>query len=428
MAILLKNAMFVDFSTLEFVRTNIVVSEDNATPLTFIDELPEQSILSGYKEIIDCNNSIVTRSFVCGHHHAYSALALGMPAPTKNPENFLEILQYVWWKLDNCLDRETTEASALATAIACAKNGVTFVIDHHASPNHIENALDAIAAAFDKIGISHLLCYEISDRDGEERSIKGLEETERYLSKHQALVGLHASFTVSDETMHQAVKLAKKYKSGIHIHVAEDLYDQQHCYEKYGKRVVERLKDNAVLDFSKTILAHCIHINDKERELLKLSDTYIVQNMESNLNNKVGFFNSKGLNNNIMYGTDGMHSDMLRSSKATFYTGFGGEQSNYITIYERFRKVHKYLHLNGFEGDGENNLVVLDYNPPTDINQDNFLGHFIFGLESRHVKHVISSGKLIVKDRQLMLINEEDAIKQIRISAKKLWKKMALLK
>jgi len=420
MAIYLKNATFIDWQTLKFKNSNIKVNHGINNGFEFINEIP----LNLNDEIIDCTGKYVTKSFVCGHHHIYSALARGMGAPKKNPENFYEILKYVWWTLDKCLDKEMIEASALSTAIACAKSGTTFVIDHHASPYAVEGSLEIIAKAFEKVGISHLLCYEISDRDGLEIANKGLAETENYLKNNQGLVGLHASFTVSNETLKKAVKLSEKYNSGIHIHVAEDKYDQKHCITNYKTNVIERLNNFGVLNSSKTILGHCLHLSENEKQIIKASKVWVVQNSESNLNNNVGYFDSRGLGNNIMLGTDGMHSDMLRSAKSAFYVGQGFDNIDYSGIYNRFRNAHKYLKLNNFSGDGDNNLVILDYDSPTEFNQNNFLGHFIFGIEAKHVQHVISNGKLIVKDRNITTVNEEDILTFSRKESIKLWEKM----
>jgi cytosine/adenosine deaminase-related metal-dependent hydrolase len=349
-----------------------------------------------------------------------------MPTPKKSPMNFPEILKYIWWNLDKNLDLEMIEASALVTAMYCAKNGVTFVIDHHASPYAIEKSLFTIAKAFEKVGVSHLLCYEISERDGKEIKEKGLFETENYLkSGMQGLVGLHASFTAGDELLKKAVNLSEKYNSGIHIHTAEDLSDQEDCLKKYSQRIIQRFDKSGVLEFPKTILAHCIHIDKEERKILRESKVYLVENIESNLNNGVGYFNSEGLNENIMLGTDGMHSDMLRSMKAAYFVGQKIENINMQTIYNRFRKVHDYIKLNGFDGDGDNNLVILNYNSPTDINQNNFLGHLVFGIESSHVESVISSGKLIVKDKKILTVNEDDVLRYSREMGNRLWKKLA---
>ncbi len=418
--ILLKNATYIDWKTLEFRNTNILVEKGLNREIQFIDNVENQQA----DQTIDCKGKLVTKSFAVGHHHVYSALARGMEAPKKNPENFYEILQYIWWTLDKALDKDMIEASALTTAIACAKAGSTFIIDHHASPNFIKGSQDIIAKAFDKVGVSHLLCYEITDRDGIEKAEEGLQETENYLKSNQGLVGLHASFTVNDEIMKRAANLMEKYNSGFHIHVAEDLYDQRHCHDTYNKRVVERLNDFGVLNSSKTILGHCLHINENERKLIKDSNAFVVQNMESNLNNKVGYFNAKDLGENIMFGTDGMHSDMLQSAKAAFFVGQGFDTIGYDSAYERFRKVHDYIALNQFDGDGENNLVILDYDSPTEINQNNFLGHFIFGINSNHVNDVISDGKLIVKDRKIQNVNESEILEFSKEQSVRLWKKM----
>ncbi|MCF6239910.1 MAG: amidohydrolase family protein [Bacteroidales bacterium] len=418
MSILLKNATFIDWKTLDFQFTDILVNEDETNPVLFTNKITNAD------EIIDCSGKLVTKSFAVGHHHVYSALARGMPAPKKNPKNFYEILKYIWWNIDKALDKDMIKASAMATAIACAKSGNTFVIDHHASPNCIEGSLETIADAFDKVGVNHLLCYEITDRDGLDKAEQGLSETEHYLLNHQGLVGLHASFTVGNERMKKAADLMHKYKSGFHIHVAEDLYDQKHCEDNYGKRVVERLNDYGVLNSSKTILAHCLHLNDNERAILNKSKAFIVQNPESNLNNNVGFFNAQGLNNNIMLGTDGMHSDMLRSAQTAFFAGQALDNIDFVSAYGRFRKVHQYLQINNFEGDEENNLVILNYPSPTPIHKDNFLGHFLFGFREEHVQHVISNGKLIVKNRVLQNVNEKEILKFTQEQAKRLWNKL----
>lgn len=421
MSIILKNTTYIDWESLEFSKTHILVEESMDRKLKFLQEIPQNN---PDDTVIDCEGKFVTKSFAVGHHHVYSALSRGMPAPKKAPANFKEVLEYIWWNLDKALDKEMIEASALATAIACAKAGSTFVIDHHASPNFIEGSLDIITQAFEKVGVNHLLCYEITDRDGKDKAEKGLLETENYIKNKQGLVGLHASFTVGNDTLQKAIDLMEKYDSGIHIHMAEDAYDQKHCQEKYNKRVVERMNDYGVLNSAKTILGHCLHIDKNERELIKNSNAWVVQNMESNLNNNVGYFNAEGLGNRILLGTDGMHSDMIRSAQAAFFVGQGFDTIDFVSAYKRFRNVHRYLEQNKFKGDSANNLVVLDYDAPTEMNASNFLGHFIYGLSSKHVKHVISNGKLIVKDTIVQTINEVEIQKYTKEQANRLWTKL----
>lgn len=424
MTLYIKNATYIDWQDLTFVKTDIEVHTGEEGGIKLLYTTPVSPVNGD--TVVDAKGKLVTKSFGCGHHHIYSTLARGMPAPAKNPENFVDILKYVWWHLDKNLDLEMIKASALASALYCAKNGITFVIDHHASPHAVEGALFTIQEAFDSVGLSHLLCYEISDRDGEKIRDKGLEETRNYLKAgNQGHVGLHASFTVGDTLLEKAVALAREYKTGIHVHVAEDLADQDHCRKNHDKRVVQRFFDAGGLDLRGSILGHCVHLDEDEKKLLRDSKAWVAQSVESNLNNNVGLADYSTCGDRIMLGTDGMHSDMLRSAKAAFFVGQGTEGISFPGIYERFRNIHRFVKENNFQGDGDNNLVILDYNAPTHMTQDNFLGHFVFGMESCHVDSVISSGRLIVEDKKLISANEEDILNFAKEMGTKLWEKLA---
>ena len=290
----LRNASFVDWRTLKIRRGHLEVAPGPAGKIHFVSRIPRGG------KALDCSGRLVTKSFVNSHHHLYSALACGMPGPGRAPKNFPDMLKLVWWNLDRQLDKDMIRACALAGGIAAAKSGATFIIDHHSSPNAVEGSLDIIAAALDEIGLSHLLCVELSDRDGKTKSEAGLEETDLYLRKRQGLVGLHASFTVGDDLLYRAIALAVGHRSGIHIHTAEAVDDQKDCVKKYGMRVIERLARTGVLESPKTLLAHGLHLNARERALLRSSRAWLVQNEESNQNNAVGVFDPKGLGDRIL--------------------------------------------------------------------------------------------------------------------------------
>ena len=193
---------------------------------------------------------------------------------------------------------------------------------------------------------------------------------------------------------------------------------------KYGKRVVERLADAGALELRKSILCHCIHLSDHEKALIRLAGVWVAQNVESNQNNNVGVTGYADITDNVMLGTDGMHSDMLRSAKAAFLTGQATEGINFDGIYRRFRNVHRYTREFGAAGDDENNLVVLDYDAPTEVTADNFLGHFVFGLDARHVETVICKGRIIVENRGMTTVDETEILTHAREMGRKLWDKM----
>lgn len=414
MSIILKNITFIDWETFEFKQGNIK-----------IDDTGYEFIKSCSDDAYDGTGKLVTKSFVCAHHHAYSALARGMPAPKVQPQNFSEVLKYIWWNLDKNLDADMIKASALVTALECIKKGVTFVIDHHASPFSIKGSLDIIADAFDQVGINHLLCYEMSDRDGDSSIKNGLKETEEYLKNRQGLVGLHASFTVGDHLLKSAVSMAENFNSGIHIHVAEDMVDQDSCMKDHRCRVIERLYQSGALDFPKTILAHCIHLNENERKILANSKAWIAVNTESNLNNQVGLFSSAGdLETKVLLGTDGMHSDMLRSAQANYFTHKAIDPLSIPDFYERLRRAHRYLKENDFKGDGDNNLVIFDYKSPTPVANDNWLGHFFYGLTSGDINGLICNGQWVLKDRQTVKVEENEVLDFAKDQAKRLWEKL----
>lgn len=428
MVLFLANATYLDPVTLIPRSTHLRVTPDVDCvdgDLELLETLPPLDERPGSR-VIDCRGKLVTKSFACGHHHLYSTFARGMPAPPRVPTNFPEILDLVWWRVDKRLDLEMIEASALATALLCAKRGVTFVIDHHASPFAVEGSLETIAKAFDRVGVGHLLCYEMSCRDGDAIKEAGLAETEAYLaSDHPSRtghVGLHASFTVDDDLLERAVALAERFNTGLHLHVAEDVADQSHCQETYGLRVVERLHRAGALASKKTILAHCVHLEATERALLAASPVWIAQCAESNQNNNVGLGDYSGLGDQVMLGTDGMHVDMLRSAKAAHLASQATEGLSFPDAYARFRNVHQHISACGAPGDGPNNLVILDYDSPTALTDGNFLGHFLFGLESIHVHSVISQGRLIVEDRRLTSGEEPEILAFAREQAHRLWR------
>ncbi|MEK7383038.1 MAG: amidohydrolase family protein [Elusimicrobiota bacterium] len=416
--IYLQNTAFVDWMSLRIRRGHLEVSPGPTGGLRSVSRIPRGA------KALDCEGRLVTKSFVNAHHHLYSALACGMPGPKRTPKDFPDMLKLVWWNLDRQLDKEMVRCCALAGGIAAAKAGTTFIIDHHCSPNAVSGSLDIIASALDEIGLSHLLCVELSDRDGKAKREAGYAETDRYLRRRQALVGLHASFTVGDDLLDRAAALARRHKTGIHMHVAEAVDDEKDCARKHGMRVMERLSAAGALTSSKTLLVHGLHLTAKERSIFRSSPACLVQNEESNQNNAVGEFDPAGLGDRLLLGTDGMNGDMIGSTRAAYLAAQSRGGMTPLAAYRRLRRAHDYLALNGFSGDGGNNLVVLDYAPATPVTAHNLAGHFIYGMNSSQVEHVISNGRLIVKNRRMTTVDEDEILRGAVRQAERLWRRL----
>ena len=375
---------------------------------------------------VDGQGGLAMAGLVCGHHHLYSALARGMPAPPRPPRSFAEILELVWWRVDRALDRELILASALAGAIDLVRCGATAVIDHHASPRAWPGSLDALAEGLDRLGLARVLCVELSDRDGPGAAAAGLAETERWLAAGgDGLVGLHASFTVGDALLADAVALARRHGTGLHLHVAEDPVDQERCLAAHGCRVVERLARAGALELPGTILAHCLHVDEAERALIAASPAWVALNTESNQNNAVGDFTAAGLDpDRLLLGTDGLHGDLLRSLQAAFLSGRTGGGLAPDQAWRALWNNRRYLEAHHPAAARGADLVIFDYRPPTPLDEGNLLGHALFGLDARQVRTVIAGGRVVLDEGRLCTIDEDDTLRFCREQARRLWERL----
>jgi len=246
-------------------------------------------------ERLDARGQLVMPGNICAHTHFYGAFARGMAIPGKPMKDFPDILERLWWRLDRTLTEPDVEASALVCLVDAIKHGTTTLIDHHASPNAIEGSLDVIANAVEKAGLRAGLCYEVTDRNGPDGTRAGIEENARFLrSLNQregdllsGTFGLHASLSLSEETLAECVKVARELETGFHIHVAEHEVDEYDSLFKYGRRVVDRLAYAGILG-PKSIVAHCVHTDPAELNMLRDTKTWVTHQPRSNMNNAVG--------------------------------------------------------------------------------------------------------------------------------------------
>lgn len=394
-------------------------------------------------EFVDAKGGVIMPAFINTHEHIYSAMARGLSINGYNPKGFLDILDGMWWTIDRNLTLEQTRQSARATYIDSIKNGVTTVFDHHASYGEISGSLYAIEDAAKEMGVRSCLCYEVSDRDGMDKARLAVKENESFI-KHAlsdksdmlaAMMGLHASFTLSDETL-ELCAASKPQEVGYHIHVAEGIEDLHHCLKHYGKRIIDRLMDMGILG-SKTITAHCIYVNAHEMELLRETDTMVVHNPESNMGNACGCpptmeIVHRGILTGL--GTDGYTHDMIESYKVANIlhkhhlcdaTAAWGEVPQ--MLFEGNAKIAgRYFdkELGVLKTGATADVIVMDYNPPTPMDGSNCNGHILFGMTGRNVVTTVCNGKVLMKDRELIGIDEEKVMAEIREESAKLWKKL----
>ena len=394
-------------------------------------------------EFIDAKGGVIHPAFINTHEHIYSALARGLSIKGYAPNGFLEILDGLWWTIDRNLDNDLTKLSAEATYLECIKNGVTTIFDHHASFGEISGSLFAIEEAARDFGVRSVLCYEISDRDGKEKAHAAIKENVDF-AKHalslkddfiKGMMGMHASFTISDETM-ELCRKEKPKEIGYHIHVAEDILDLHRCLKEHGKRIVDRLYDWDVLG-EKTLLAHCIYVNPHEMDLIRDTNTMVVHNPESNMGNACGCpptmeIVHKGILTGL--GTDGYTHDMIESWKVANILhkhhlvdpGAAWAEVPEMLFQGNARIANRYFEnkLGVLEKGAAADIIITDYIPPTPMNAGNLNGHMLFGMNGRSVVTTVGNGKILMKNRELQGIDEERCLAKIREGAARLEKKI----
>ena len=390
-------------------------------------------------EYIDAHGGTIMPGLINMHNHIYSAFARGLSIRGYAPKDFSDILEGQWWKIDRHLTHENNRLSALAVYADCIKNGVTTVFDHHASYFDVPGSLDDIASAATELGVRASLCYEVSDRDGEKKAMEAVLENERFILRAQqegsdmlhGMMGLHASFTVSDETLRRCE--AHRHGAGYHVHCAEGPADLAHCLKTYGKRIIERFCDAGVLG-ERTLAVHCVHINRAEMQLLRDTGAMVVHNPESNMGNAVGcgpvlHMLREGVT--VGLGTDGYTNDMLESYKVGNIihkhhlcdpTVAWGEIPAMLFEHNaamagRFLKAPVGVLRPGAYAD----VIVTDYDPLTPMDGANANSHILFGMNGRSVTHTICNGKVLMRERVLTGIDERALMAECRASAQRLW-------
>ncbi len=380
------------------------------------------------------------------HMHLYSTFARGIALKDASPTNFVEILERLWWRLDKALTKEDLYLTALIPLLDAVRNGVTTLIDHHASPNCITGSLSVLRDVFRKCGLRGSLCYEISDRDGFQKCDEGFTENANFIrglkleseSDIHAMIGLHASFTLSDTSLERAAELMKALQTGVHIHVAEDKADNVDAVNRGYRSVVDRLH-RFKLTGPDSIFVHGVHCDTPDIQTLGLTKTNVIHNPRSNMNNAVGCSPLEKMMEekiNVSFGTDGMSAspledlvvaNMLHKHQAGDPRKIYGEAWRMFAVNgprlasKLFKKK-----IGAIEEGAAPDLVVWDYVPPTPLTAANTFGHLTFGLPFSRVQTTICQGKTLMDDGVLTFLEdgeEEELCAKSRELANSLWER-----
>jgi len=389
------------------------------------------------KNSIDAGGRVVTIPFVNFHEHIYSRLAKGVPIKGST-DNFSNILKNLWWKLDKNLDAEMIKASAQMASIESIKNGVTYIFDHHSSPLSAKGSLVTIAKVLKENKLRSVLAFEVTDRNGKRHSLEGINENKEFFLNYtgtetKSMFGLHASFTLNNNTLKAVSEFVNEYEIGIHIHLCEDSSDRTISKKKYEALPLARLGKYNLLN-EKSILSHAIYVTKNEFKTIEKYKSAIAINIDSNMNNAVGITRPERMQGGtvLLAGTDGMHADpkrtlkniflLLRNSKVSFEKVFEIIQRIYFDQIDFVK--HYFDDFTELRKGDRADFIIWDYIPPTPFNKDNFWGHFIYGMLEANIHSTFQSGVPLMSNGILNFIDEEKTYTHIYNQGEKLFRKM----
>ncbi len=373
------------------------------------------------------------------HMHLYSMYSRGI-STGRTSHGFLDVLQDLWWRLDRSLLKDACWMSAMFSGMDSLRCGTTTIVDHHASPSYITGSLSTLSEALSRIGLRHVLSYEITDRNGPDGARAGIEENMRFLDEVRgarglasAMVGLHASFTISDETLAMLHDMVGPRSVGYHVHVAEGAIDEADSLKKYDKRIIERLDDAGLLG-PLSIAVHCVGIDESERRLLSASETPVVVNTMSNMNNAVGLPAVKEMLDagiQVGIGTDGYTANMFEEFRNTL-VGLRNRYQDPSAFWPEVQ--HAQIETNAdivsrlvgrpvgrLEPGATADFILVDYTSPTFMNATNAFGHMFFGMSSDLVDTVVVGGKVVVKKHEVLGVDRKSLERESLKVAKDVW-------
>lgn len=426
------------------------VIDDGALQITngmITDIGSTQALLDKYpgEPMEDAAGKTVMPGNICGHTHFYGAFSRGLAIPGNPPSDFVSILEKLWWKLDRALTPDGIRASARVSLIDAIRHGTTTLIDHHASPGCIDGSLDIIAGAVSESGLRACLCYEVTDRNGPDDAVRGIEENVRFINKCSRYpspflagsMGLHASLSLSEETLFKVRKSTEGMDCGYHIHAAEDAADQADCIRRYGMRVIERLKKHELLG-PRSILAHCVHIDPDEMDILAESGAFVTHQPRSNMNNAVGtapvdIMMKKDIP--VCMGNDGFSNNMWAEWKTAYLVhklahrdprAVQGFDIVTMAVNNNRRLAAAFwpqLPLGQLAAGHAADLILVDYRPFTPVTSGNYPWHILFGFEADMIHSTMVAGRWLMKNRALTTLDEEAVVHDAAEIAGTVWKR-----
>ena len=395
---------------------------------------------------LDARDQYVMPGNINTHGHFYGAFARGLAIPGEQPFNLPTILQKLWWPFDKAMREQDVRYSALVGLVDAIKHGTTTLMDHQSSPNFIDGALDVIAEAVEQAGLRAVLCFEVTDRDGEARAIAGIQENVRFINRCgesgladgciRGIFGMHACMTIGEQTLSKCREAAPE-GTGFHIHVAEHEYDEYRSLQMAGTRSVDRLHQHNLIN-DRSIMAHAVHLDAREVALVAESAASISHQPRSNMNTGTGIAEVESYLRagvNVCVGNDGLSNTMWKEWEFAYLAPkvkhrdarrMPGDHVIQMGVYNNATLASRYFtegYIGVIKPDAYADLIFVDYNPTTPLTVDNLPWHILFGFEESMITTTLVNGEVLMRDRELLTLDEEEITAKSSESVPAFWER-----
>ena len=391
------------------------------------------------EEVLDAKGCIVMPGLICGHTHLYGIALRGSALGVEPPSDFLQILQRVWWPVDEALTNEDAYATALAAGAESLLNGTTCYADTYSAPNAIEGSLDQIAMASNEVGIRGIISFEATERRNEREGARGLQENLRFIAQRNkgramGMISLHASFTVSDDLISRGAEASKEHRVPLTIHVSEGPNDSYHNIERYGKRSVERLNDAGLLS-PRSVLAHCVHLDDREIGLIAKKSASVAHNPMSNMLNAVGVASLMEMTDrgvNVGLGNDGYIFDMFENMRAAFLLqrvarrdpNRPSPQQVLEMCTVNAAKAYGLSSLGSIEAGKRGDVILVKPSFKVTPYSGSIYGYIINGIRGPDVRDVVVDGEVVVRNKRLLKVDVPKSEAKVLKTMERLWDRL----
>ncbi len=389
--------------------------------------------------LIDATHCVITPGFVNAHHHMYGVLSHGIPLD-RAPRDFWAFLEEFWWpRMEDALDHDLIRAAVEMACLEMVRSGVTTFYDVLEAPMALPGCLEAEAEVVRHWGLRGVLSFEATQRVSQENGELGLRENAEFMESCRKAGGLvsglmcyHTTFTCDADFIKKAFALGEKHDALVHFHCSEGRYEPEYTLKHFGIRPIEYYAKLGVLS-PRAFASQCVQIDQHEMELLARHGARVSHMPLSNCEVGGGIapvpqMLAAGVP--VSLGTDGYVNNYFALMRGAFLihkAHLENPQTMPAHLVWKMATLYGARDLNMADRIGQlkpgysADLVLIDADTPTPLNAGNLMDQMLLWRDPAHIHSVMCAGRWLMRDREVIGVDEARVRAQCREAAEKLW-------